>query len=208
MTDVDINQNFFYPNQVAVSVSGTAGRSVGLQPYKSSYGSIDFGAYKPVTAYRFISRSSGPAASGVVSFAYGDTLSFRCYSGLSDCLGLSMSATGYNVVQIGGTPGAATAGPFTINSGTAISKHLSATASLSPGAPGAVPGCSADVSLTVTGAAVGNTVYMGLPGSAVAGQVYSAWVDSTDTVKIRWCQLSGTAASPVSGTYRADVWQH
>jgi len=95
-----------------------------------------------------------------------------------------------------------------INGGTAITKHLSATASLSPKAPGAVPGCSTDVSLTVTGAAVGNTVYIGLPGSAVAGQVYAAWVDSSDTVKIRWCQFSGTAASPVSGTYRADVWQH
>jgi hypothetical protein len=205
--DVDITQNYFYPNQVGININGSA-RIAAYQRSQGSYGSVDFGPYRPITGYRFVSRSANAAQYGQVGLAYNDWVAFRNYANTTEISGLKVSPIGYNVVQVGDSYGAATAGPFTINGGTAIGKHLSATASLSPGTPGAVPGCSADVSLTVTGAAVGNTVFIGLPGSAVAGQVYSAWVDSADTVKIRWCQLSGTAASPVSGTYRADVWQH
>jgi hypothetical protein len=107
-----------------------------------------------------------------------------------------------------GTGGEYLQGPLQVGGGSTIKKHLTATASLTPSAPGAVPGCSADLSTSLSGAAVGDTVALGIPGSAVAGQQAFAWVDSVNTIKIRWCQFSGTAAAPVAGTYRVDDWQH
>lgn len=93
-----------------------------------------------------------------------------------------------------------------VNGGTAITGHLSAAAVLDFGNLAAI-GCE-DLTITVTGAAVGDTVAIGVPNGSVpsATFTYTAWVSATNTVTIRGCTL--VSGDPASGTFRADVWQH
>lgn len=103
--------------------------------------------------------------------------------------------------------GNVTSGSIAIGSGTAILKVLSATATLDFGSVAA--DSYADLTITVTGAAVGDTVAIGFPnGSILADLVWSAWVSATNTVTIRVANNSSTTArDPASGTFRATVTQ-
>jgi hypothetical protein len=93
-----------------------------------------------------------------------------------------------------------------IGGGATILKHLSGTASWNPTLASGDHGV---LDITVTGAAVGDTVVLGLPGqlSASVFQV-NAWVSATNTVRVHVYQLSGSAWNPGTITVRADVWQH
>lgn len=92
-----------------------------------------------------------------------------------------------------------------INAGTAIKGHLNNSATLDFGNLAAV-GCE-DLTITVTGAADGDVVDIGVPnGSMVTGGWYTGWVSATNTVSIRFCVL--TTGNPASGTFSASVWQH
>jgi parallel beta helix pectate lyase-like protein len=94
--------------------------------------------------------------------------------------------------------------------GTKIKRHLSATASLNFGSIS--EGVTSSLTITVTGAAVGDTVAVG-PGTGWdAGNLFnhSARVSAADTVRI---VVENTDAAPTdpdgSGvTWRADVWGH
>ncbi len=67
-------------------------------------------------------------------------------------------------------------------------------------------GCE-DLTITVTGAASGDVVSLGVPnGSVVNNSSYSAWVSAADTVTVRFCAL--ISGDPASGTFRVDVWKH
>lgn len=94
---------------------------------------------------------------------------------------------------------------LTISGGTPIKKVLSATASLDFGNLVAI-GCE-DLTITVTGAALGDTVSIGVPNGSVPGTTaqFSGWVSSANTVTIRYCDLIG--GDPASGTFRATVTQ-
>jgi len=96
---------------------------------------------------------------------------------------------------------------LTIGSGgSAISKVLTATATLDFGSIAAQS--SADLTITVTGAAAGEAVMMGLPATASAGVVFNAIVTSANTVTIRATNTTASAIDPASATYRATVIQH
>lgn len=96
---------------------------------------------------------------------------------------------------------------LTIGSGgSAISKVLTATASLDFGSIAAQS--SADLTVTVTGAATGDAVVMGLPASPSAGVVFNAFVSSANTVTIRATNATAAPIDPASATYRATVIQH
>lgn len=94
---------------------------------------------------------------------------------------------------------------LTISGGTPIKKILSATASLDFGNLAAI-GCE-DLTITVTGAALGDTVSIGVPNGSVPGSTaqFSGWVSSANTVTVRYCDLIG--GDPASGTFRATVTQ-
>ena len=94
----------------------------------------------------------------------------------------------------------------TIGSGAAITKHLSATAALNFASLAAL-GCE-DLTVTVTGAADGDTVGLGVPNAAVvsATSFYYGWVSAADTVTVRYCTL--VSGDPPSATFRVDVWKH
>lgn len=98
-------------------------------------------------------------------------------------------------------------GGISWNSGAVLKKVLSATATLDFASTAA--GASSDLTITVTGAASGDVVSIGVPnGSTVANSSFSAWVSAADTVTVRFVDnaLVG-AADPPSGTFRAQVNQ-
>jgi len=70
-------------------------------------------------------------------------------------------------------------------------------------------GLSADLTITVTGAALGDTVILGVPdGSVLADSCFTAWVSAADTVTVRFNNYSVGALDPASGTFRVDVFKH
>ena len=68
--------------------------------------------------------------------------------------------------------------------------------------------CSTDLTITVTGAAEGDVVSLGVPaGSVVAGGLFTAWVTTGGgSVTVRHCCVTGAdCADPASGTFKARV---
>lgn len=89
-----------------------------------------------------------------------------------------------------------------------LAKTLAATATLDFGSTAA--SSSTDLTITVTGAADGDSVIVTPPnGSVVANSIYTAWVSAANTVTVRFSNLDITnAADPASGTFRAVVFKY
>jgi hypothetical protein len=68
--------------------------------------------------------------------------------------------------------------------------------------------CS-ELTITVTGAADGDVVALGVPNSVtITGAVYTAWVSSADTGTVQYCNTSGGGAGdPGSATYKVQVFK-
>lgn len=202
--------------------SGTA--FCGTPPSKVTYAGGTLTMAASATNYVFLDPSAGCApGSNATGFAIGHiplaqiatsgtaitvitdmrTWSAPLPCAMSSAGAVTCASLGANILTMQSSSGVALG-----SGGTPITKHLSATASLSPAAPASVPGCSPDVTATLTGAAVGDTVALGTPAPWPAGMQATAFVSSGNTVAIRWCQFSGAPATPPSGTYRVDDWQH
>lgn len=94
---------------------------------------------------------------------------------------------------------------LTVGGATVLTKLLSATATLDFGSIAAA--ASSDLTITVTGAATGDAVAIGLPASPAAGIVFFGFVSATNTVTVRAMNITGSAVDPASATYRATVFQ-
>jgi len=67
---------------------------------------------------------------------------------------------------------------------------------------------TSDLTITVTGAAVGDVVSVGAPnGSVTAATIFTGWVSSANTVTVRASAFTGTP-NPASGTFRVTVFQY
>ena len=65
---------------------------------------------------------------------------------------------------------------------------------------------SADLTITVTGAADGDVVSLGVPNAAVnANTSYSAWVSASNTVTVRFNNYSSGTVNPASGSFKVFV---
>ena len=65
---------------------------------------------------------------------------------------------------------------------------------------------SSDLTVTVTGAADGDVVSLGVPnGSVNANTCFTAWVSATNTVTVRFNNYSSGAVDPASGTFKIKV---
>ena len=65
---------------------------------------------------------------------------------------------------------------------------------------------SADLTITVTGAADGDVVSLGVPNAAVnANTCYTAWVSAANTVTVRFNNYSSGTVNPASGTFKVFV---
>jgi len=84
-------------------------------------------------------------------------------------------------------------------------KHLSASASLNFASVAAQT--SADLTIAVTGAAVGDAVFLGTPAAPDANLVYTAFVSSSGVVSVRCGNLSAGAIDPAAATFRVVVVQ-
>lgn len=83
-----------------------------------------------------------------------------------------------------------------------LAKTLTNTATLDFG--NTLAQTSADLTITVTGAAVGDAVSLGIP-AADANSCYTAYVSATNTVTVRFNNYSAGAIDPASGTFRVSV---
>jgi len=76
-------------------------------------------------------------------------------------------------------------------------------------APGAVPGVT-DQNVTMVGVLLGDKVEVGCSITAPAGFMPPVgFVSASDTVTVRWLQVTGVAADPdgAGATYYIDVWK-
>lgn len=111
---------------------------------------------------------------------------------------------GYGAGTFTGTP---TYDLQVTSTGNVIEKaaNISNTATLDFGSTAA--GASTDLTMTVTGAAVGDVVAIGVPnGSVPATGSFMAWVSATNTVTVRYVNNALVAAhDPASGTFKATI---
>jgi hypothetical protein len=85
-----------------------------------------------------------------------------------------------------------------------MAKTLTATASLN--FPNTLAQQSSNLTITVTGAVVGDAVYIGVDNASIlANSSYDSWVSAANTVTIRFNNYSAAAQDPAAGTFRAVV---
>lgn len=95
------------------------------------------------------------------------------------------------------------AGSVSVGSGAAMVGIYSATATLD--FPNTSAQSSADLTITVTGAAANDVVIVGPPTTVNANTSFSAFVSAADTVTVRFNNYSSAAVNPASATFRATV---
>jgi hypothetical protein len=117
---------------------------------------------------------------------------------------LAFSAVGPNEIQTSGTytVGAIQVGGTT----TKVSKILTNTATLDFASISS--GTTADLTITVTGCAAGDSVFLGLPSAPPAGVVFTGFVSAANTVTVRAANVTAGAIDPASATYRATTFSH
>jgi hypothetical protein len=85
-----------------------------------------------------------------------------------------------------------------------LAKTLTATASLN--FPSTAASNFSNLTITVTGAADGDVVQVGVPNAiASASSLYTAYVSAANTVTVRFFNYSGAAIDPAAATFRVSV---
>jgi hypothetical protein len=131
------------------------------------------------------------------------------YSGGADQLDFTTGGTrrgGFNASGNFDTSGSATVvGTLSVGGGATVASFLSATATLD--FPSTAAGTASDLTITVTGAALGDTVSVGAPnGSVTTNGGYWGWVSASNTVTVRYMNTNlVTTEDPASGTFRATI---
>lgn len=133
-------------------------------------------------------RSAGGGGGGGSSTFTGLTDAFASYTGLAN----------QAVVVNGGETGLTT---------QALTATFRNSATLNFGSTAA--SSSSDLTITVTGASVGDPVALGLPGTIDANSTYTAWVSATNTVTVRFNNYQSVGAiDPASGTFKVIVYKY
>jgi hypothetical protein len=94
-------------------------------------------------------------------------------------------------------------GTLRIGGGTVVANILSATATLD--FPSIGSNDTETLTITVTGAVAGDSVFLGCPAGLDAGLVFCASVTAANTVTVRMHNSSGGSVNPASATFRATV---
>lgn len=88
-----------------------------------------------------------------------------------------------------------------------LAKTLTDTSTLD--FPNTNAGDRSDLTITITGAAVGDVVALAIPHSAIAlNGMYMAWVSASNTVTIRFINNTGGNLDPSPGLFRASVLKY
>jgi hypothetical protein len=95
-------------------------------------------------------------------------------------------------------------GSLEIGNGTPITDILSATGTVSIGVTAAQ--ASADDTIALSGAAVGDVVLLGVPSaSVISGTCWTAWVSAPDTITVRFNNYDSSSHGPANSTFRVTV---
>lgn len=71
--------------------------------------------------------------------------------------------------------------------------------------PSTSAGGTQDLTISVTGAADGDPVSLGVPNGSVGSGIYFAWVSASNTVTVRFYNPTGGSINPTSGTFKVKV---
>jgi len=149
------------------------------------------------------------ASSNTATVLYQDNYSGRAEIGLAgdDNFHFKVSPDGSTwnnaLVITAGSGNVDLSSGFTVAGGTPVKSILSATAALD--FPSIAANSSADLTVTVTGAATGASVELGLPTAPTAGIIYMGFVSAANTVTVRAFNVTGSAINPASQSFRATV---
>lgn len=93
-----------------------------------------------------------------------------------------------------------------IRGGASLKKMLAASATLD--FPNTTAQTSSDLTISVSGAVLGDSVALGVPhGSVNANSDFSAWVSASNTVTVRFSNFSTGSINPASGVFKVSVFQ-
>ncbi len=186
----------------AATWSTTAGNLI----LQAGSGTVSLGTSTALTASGALAITSGGATALTLNPGGAAILNL----GTANASAVSLGRTGITTTNNGAL---AVTGTTTLgSSGTPITSHLSATASLNFGA---IDGSCANLTITVTGAATGDTAIV--TPTPVAGGLetdtdgtWSGYVSAANTVTVHACDANpaGIAFNPAAQTWRADVWKH
>lgn len=96
--------------------------------------------------------------------------------------------------------------------GSSVAQYMASTAILKNSAtldfPSTLAQTDSDLTVTVTGAALGDGCTIGAPnGSMLSGAIYSCWVSASNTVSVRFSVYGATPKDPASGTFNVFVFK-
>jgi hypothetical protein len=98
-----------------------------------------------------------------------------------------------------------TSGHIPVYTGGAWTTNGNATATATLDFPSTSAHSSSDLTITVTGAAVGETVSIGAHTAPPANGFYFAWVSTTNTVTVRFINAGGGSSNPASASFTIRV---
>lgn len=143
-------------------------------------------------------RYAGPVVDWAVGNDFSDATKFKV------SFGSALGTTDRFTITTNGN--ATIAGSLAVGGGAALLKTLTGTGVLD--FPDTATLTDSDLTITVTGAADGDVVNLGVPnGSTISGGCFTAWVSAANTVTVRFSCYSATSKDPASGTFRAQVNQ-
>jgi hypothetical protein len=126
---------------------------------------------------------------------------------VGNCGAQKAIVTGTGLVSFGDsvsiTGNLTTSGTLRVGGGTVVASILSATATLD--FPSIGSNDTETLTMTVTGAVAGDSVFLGVPAGLDPGLIFCASVTAADTVTVRMHNSSGGSVDPASGTFRATV---
>jgi hypothetical protein len=126
---------------------------------------------------------------------------------VGDCGAHTSIRTGTGLVSFGDsvsiTGNLTASGTLRVGGGTVVASILSATATLDFGSISS--NHTETLTITVTGAVAGDSVFLGVPAGLDAGLIFCASVTAANTVTVRMHNSSGGSIDPASGTFRATV---
>lgn len=180
--------------------TGTSGGSLLLGKPGSSGSSLN------LTNFMTIARNSTGCSFDVTDSAANQNLVFQNTNGtflvnaaIEGRLGINTTTPPTSGAQLQ-TPS------LSINGGTTLAGYLSNTATLDFGSISSAS--QAELTITVTGAAAGDTVSLGPPSGIESGLISDGRVSASNTVTVRLANITGSPIDPASATWRASVFKH
>ncbi|MGV3768140.1 MAG: hypothetical protein ACO1NW_18555 [Chitinophagaceae bacterium] len=155
-------------------------------PHRVIIGTGDIGSFVPAAKLHI---AAGAASAGNAPLKF--------------TAGTNLSTPEAGAVEFDGTNYYATSGTIRYT----LAKTLTTTASLN--FPSTASQTESNLTITVTGAALGDAVSLGVPHDAiVSGGSYSAWVSAANTVTVRFAVYGASSQDPASGTFRVSVMKY